>query len=97
MNVVDEHWQMLTGKSRKPLVTVSEDQPFLLHADVLPHWQRLVAKAAKAGFVLQMVSGWRGFEAVERLRCRIEVRGPGGKAEWARMPSRRSRRCAGSG
>lgn len=58
----DEDWKMLTGQSSANLAAVIEGQSFLLCRDVLPHWQNLVHSAFIAGFDLQIVSAWRGFD-----------------------------------
>lgn len=60
--VAEADWQVLTGQSRAPLLAVSDGSPFLLHHDVVPHWQKLVVQAAEAGFSVQIASAWRGFE-----------------------------------
>lgn len=65
--MVDESWQVLTGQSQQLLVPVDADQLFLLHAEVLPHWQQLAASAADAGFRLQIASAWRGFERQQAI------------------------------
>lgn len=60
--MIDEHWQALTGQTAAALEAVAEGQPFLLHTEVLPHWNNLVARAQTAGFSLQIASAWRGFD-----------------------------------
>ncbi len=59
---MEADWQVLTGQSQAPLLAVSEGSPFLLHREVLPHWQTLVTQAAAAGFSVHIASAWRGFE-----------------------------------
>lgn len=60
--MIDEHWQELTGQSAAALGPVAEGQPFLLHAEVLLHWNNLAVRAQTAGFSLQIASAWRGFD-----------------------------------
>lgn len=59
---MDKHWQTLTGQTSAVLGRVAEEQDFLLHAEVLPHWKHLAQQAQAAGFCLQIASAWRGFD-----------------------------------
>lgn len=65
--VNESGWQVLTGQSCEPLVSVREGSPYWLHNEVLPHWEHLVASAATAGFDLQIASAWRGFERQQMI------------------------------
>lgn len=60
--MIEKHWQILTGQSAAVMERVAEGQDFLLHAEVLPHWENLTKQARAAGFCLQIASAWRGFD-----------------------------------
>lgn len=59
---MDKQWAVLTGQDKSVLRPVTADAPLMLHVDVLPHWQALVAAARAAGFGLAIASAWRGFD-----------------------------------
>lgn len=53
---------LLIGCDERDMVTVGENASIKLHQAVLPQFQRLQEEAQKAGFAIEVISGYRGFD-----------------------------------